>query len=92
MKKKDLKIVYVEWCDAISHDAGWTDQEEILRWAENDNWIVKEVGFIIKETKEYILLTSKIGDYADNEQIQYSQCMKIPKTWIIKRQEIQTLR
>jgi len=77
---KQPKILYIEWCDAISKiDDAWTDLEDSLEWGEEAEWIVKEVGFVLKETKQYILLASR------HSEGQYGGLFKIPKPWILKR-------
>lgn len=81
------KLIYVEWCDAIERTHGWISKEEALDWGKEANWIVKETGFLLKETKKYILLAARVSKYSDDD-IQYSGIMKIPTTWIIKRTEL----
>lgn len=80
------KRVYIEWCDALSAYDEWTDISEVLEWADTNDWIVKEIGFILKETKQYILLASRINEQHDTDRI--SSCIKIPKTWILKREDL----
>lgn len=82
MMKSKLQPVYIEWCDAISFtQKTWVDIENAIEWAESNNWIVSEVGFIIEENKRYILLCSKVSKELDEVGL----LMKIPKTWILKR-------
>lgn len=79
------KLVYIEWCDAISDSGGWKYLEEVFEWAEDLHWIVKESGFILKETKDYILLAHKMVPAKNKEENLYGSLKKIPKTWIIKK-------
>jgi len=83
MEYKGKELIYIEWCDAVSNSGGWMDEEESLEWAENVMWIVRECGFLIKETKEYILIANKLTP--DSEDALYGNLKKIPKTWIKKR-------
>lgn len=83
-----MKAVYIEWCDAISYQKkSWVDIEEAKEWAKNDNWIVKQLGFIIQETDKYILLASELTE-VKGESPDLGGVIKIPTTWIIKRQNL----
>lgn len=86
-----MKLFYIKWCDATSKFESWMTLDESIEWADNENWTVDIVGWVLKETKEYILIASKKGqDPADGDEwvTQYGQVFKIPKTWIRERQEI----
>ncbi len=85
MNKKNYKLIYIEWCDAIESNDGWQEIDVIKYWAETNEWIVKECGFLIDETKEYIIFASRIGDYHNNNTTKFGSINKIPTTWIKKR-------
>lgn len=78
------KLIYLEWADAFRNDMGWMNEERALDWADNSNFFIKEAGFIIKETKEYIAIAMSVHEDDDGD-IQYAGVQKIPKTWIRKR-------
>lgn len=84
-----MKLVYIKWCDAVALFETWSTKEEALEWSENESWEVESVGWILKETKKYILLTSKI-DLVSSDAIDdhYGLLFKIPKTWILERKEL----
>lgn len=86
MEKTDTKykLVYIEWGDAVSKDE-WFLKKDALDWAERENWIVKQCGWLVKETGKYLVLASKVMEtnYDTLEQIGY--LFKIPKGWIKKR-------
>ena len=74
-------LIYIEWCDATSLSGDWETMADVIKWAETESsWLVHEVGFVLSETDEYLLLTSQITD-----KNQVGSGMKIPKTWIRKR-------
>lgn len=77
------KLIYIEWCDAIEAQKVWQSLEELKKWADNNNWVTIEVGYLLYESKEYILIANRIAKYEDN--LEYSGVMKIPSPWIIKR-------
>ena len=77
------KLIYIEWGDAFSKDC-WQTAEELDEWKEQ-KFIVKQSGFVYAETKEYIILVGGINPLDKNNEEQYKQCIKIPKSWIGKR-------
>lgn len=81
-----MKIVYLEWADAL-HNSSWFYAEQAIEWAKEAKWMVKEVGWIISETKEYIVFASRMKEEHD-ENDSYGGLQKIPKTWIKKRKEL----
>lgn len=52
------KLIYIEWADAYTCD-DWKTLDECFDWANDYKWIVKSVGWVLKETDKYILLASK---------------------------------
>lgn len=88
-KKTTNKLVYIEWADATSPAEGWFSDYGAIEWAETQSYWVESFGFLLKETKEYILLASNRSvTKLLEEETQYSSIHKIPKTWIRKRKEI----
>lgn len=75
-------FVYIRWTDACSDCHGWKDEESAIEWANGVQWLVETSGWIIKETKEYILIAQQRGDWNERDDYQYANLMKIPKTWI----------
>lgn len=82
-----MKLIYLEWADAHTN-TGWKTEEEAKLWAENTDWIIKECGWLINETKEYIAIATALKPENEYEEKQFLNLHKIPKTWIIKRQII----
>lgn len=79
-----MKLIYIEWCDAMSSQTTWMSLEEAIEWADNKNWVVSSGGYLIKETDEYLLISREICTY-DKDDTQLGGVLKIPKTWIRKR-------
>ena len=90
--RQKFKLIYIEWADTTSPMNGksWWDREEAIRWAEEQDYWVCQAGFVIKETKEYLLLAGHYNITAVDEETLESlgQIIRIPKTWIRKRKEI----
>lgn len=82
-----MKLVYLEWCDATSN-AGWFDKDELEAWSEQTTWIIKEAGWLIKETKKYLVFANgwKPDDGWVDEK--YVGVHKIPKTWVLNRKDL----
>jgi len=81
------ELVYLEWCDAITTPHPWMSQEEAIEWADEEDWVVSEVGWILKETKEYIVIASRKN--LDDDTCNFAGIMKIPTTWILCRLSLQ---
>ena len=81
-----MKATYIKWCDALTNHDPWLSLEEAVEWAESAKWINEQVGFIIKETDEYILIAAERN--LSLSEPQYGHLTKIPTTWIIERIEL----
>jgi len=78
-------LKYIEWEDSYSVNTGWNDIEEILEHFENEILIIKQVGYVIKETDEYIILCNQLNHTCDGNR--YSGVHRVPKP-LIKKEEI----
>jgi len=87
MTKIQPQLIYIEWCDAMTSEATWMTETEALAFGEDESWVNKEVGFLIKETGKYLLIASQTSHYDENE-LKYGNVTKIPTTWIMKRKNI----
>ena len=85
MKEEELE--YIEWCDAIVMKNGWYSKDDVKYWGENEDWKVKQVGYLIEENENYILLATKYNPQEDGDD-RFSEITKIPKTWILKRANV----
>lgn len=80
---KDWELSYIEWEDAIAL-TGWMSEKETMKWFKNQSMTVKQIGWIVTETKKYIGIVSRISDWGEGEK-EFGQIQKIPKTWIRRR-------
>ena len=82
-----MKLIYLEWEDAVDGETGWQHEENVDGWANDCNFLVKQVGFVFKEDKHFLCL---VGGFSEDEvyQPQYHQLLKIPKGWIRKRVDL----
>ena len=76
------RLVYVVWADAMQNLEGWKTIMEAKDWAQNDDWLVEQVGWILEETNRYLLLGSLKTDGPKGSDEQASLIFKIPKPWI----------
>ena len=81
------KLVYLEWGDAL-YTSSWVSKRHIKEWADSSDWIVKHVGWIIKETSKYIVISSRLSLKDDSNGDEFGALQKIPKTWIRKRKTL----
>jgi len=87
-KKEKYKLIYLEWCDAITRMESWSTQKEALVWGEKSSWVIKQTGWLIKQTKKYILLSMKYTPEDDDSAEMHGIILKIPTTWIIRRVDL----
>lgn len=80
-----MKIEYIEWVDAMQNLEGWMDFDEAKQWADSNQWIIHQVGFVMEENKDYILMCLKKTEDFENMPAMYGAIIKIPKPWIVKR-------
>jgi hypothetical protein len=83
---ENLKLVYIEWVDTIGDsNNGWkTERGTDSFFGRRDN-IVREAGFVWAEDEDYICL---VGKYMPSwEEVFSAHRTKIPKRWILKREE-----
>lgn len=78
------KLYYIEWFDAITMNNGWYNIKTVQTWGSTQDWLIRQAGFILAETKDYILLASKYNPQ-ETEESKYSEITKIPKGWIKKK-------
>lgn len=81
---KKPKLIYIEWYDAMVNLSSWITQEEAIEWAENGEGLVKQVGWVIKETKSYILIASRLGQI-NSTSLDLGGVFKIPTKWVKKK-------
>lgn len=87
------QLLYIEWSDTVSPsnmEAPWWNLEEAKRWAKEDDYWVSECGFLIEETKNYILIATRHNSTKSKSEVINSigGLTKIPKPWIRKRKTI----
>lgn len=79
MRKYKLEII--EWYDAQA-DCSWAEEEDIDKWMKED-FIAIEVGWVIRETKNMLIITNCIGNDGS-----IGNRTKIPKVWIKSRKKL----
>jgi len=86
-----MRLLYIEWCDAVAGGNEWATRELVDNWGKSSDWVVRECGWLIEETKEYIVIASCWKPEDELTEEQFKHLMKIPKTWIRKRKFIDNL-
>lgn len=84
MKNNNYPLVYIEWEDAYSVPQEWNTAEDMTGILADESFIVRQVGFVLKETKTFIVLANMVNtlNLSDN---QYSGLHRIPKGCLRKR-------
>jgi hypothetical protein len=82
-----MKLIYIEWQDAHTQE-GWNTDEEIKEFCDNQEFIIKECGWLIEETKRHLVIGTALKEKTDYWSRQVLHLHKIPKTWIKKRKNI----
>lgn len=77
-----MKLITVVWIDAVGAD-GWITEKELLNETPTTH---HSVGYLIKETKEYITITMSY----DEEKESLGAWLLIPKLYIKKITHIKT--
>lgn len=83
-------LVYLEWEDVLASGADWKEEDETEEWMEDVNaaFTIYQTGFILKETKRYILLCSHYHPETKIAPKQFGHLQKILKSLITKRKII----
>jgi len=76
------KIYFIEWQDAHAN-SGWFSPEATEKFIK-EKCICQEVGWIISENKNQIILAARTIQFT-GEDIQWGMLHKIPKAWIRKK-------
>lgn len=82
------KLIYIEWCDAVNGNPHWLTKDQVIEWAEEGEWIVKQTGWLVKETKEYILLGFGLREGDAYSESNFLGAMQIPKGCIKKQVDL----
>lgn len=78
------KIYFVEWHDAYS-SSGWHSDEQLYKFVKLDKCICQEVGWILYETDEEIVMGSRTLKWSRDGDYEWGLLQKIPKAWIKKK-------
>lgn len=78
------KIWLIEWHDAHSAP-GWHSKFEVERFIKQDRCICQNVGWILSETKDEIVLACRRMKWAQEGDTEWGMLQKIPKAWIRKK-------
>lgn len=83
------KLVSIKWVDAVAN-ANWFTVVEALNWAKISLNVVDEVGYLIQENSEYLLLSSSVLPENELCAEMIGQIHVIPIKSIIKIKSLKT--
>lgn len=75
-------LVMVEWIDA-TNIATWERLDEIAEWAKDGGFVCRNVGYLVHEDDECVVLAARIALEADPKQVGLFE--RIPKGIIQRR-------
>lgn len=75
-------LVMVEWTDT-TNIAAWCDLDEVKEFAENGAWVCRNVGFLVNEDDECVVLAARAAPSATPPQVGLFE--RIPKRAITRR-------
>ena len=78
MKKALEEKVEIEWSDAYEMESGWHDLEDAEKITP---LTVFSLGYVVKDTKEFIIISADIGRKGDSD---CGRVQVIPKPWVKK--------
>jgi len=82
-------LYYIEWEDATESETVWQSEKDAIEWAESSTrGLVLQVGWIIKETEEYLLIAGSVGAISAEDVQDLGQVFKIPTKWVKKKVKI----
>jgi len=76
---QDYQPVLIKWVDITATDGGWRTYDEMLEWSEAQQDTVTQLGFIVYQDANKLVLTDS---YFRNEDM-IGYCVSIPKSTII---------
>ena len=77
------KLYEIKWLDAYEMESGWLDLEDALKIKPPE---VRSVGYVLKETEEYIILAGDLG--SDQIDKDVGRVTVIPGQWIVNKKII----
>ena len=73
--------VYIEWRDAADLGMRWNDRQEIAKGPETHGDLITTVGFIVRETDDWLVLAAMWRGQMD----QAANAFMVPKACIVRR-------
>jgi hypothetical protein len=72
------KKVEIEWVDAFELESGWHTIQEASKMTPPT---IDSLGYVVKETKEYIIICADKGRVGDSD---CGRVQLIPRSWVKK--------
>ncbi len=78
-----MKLVYLEWHDAVSN-AAWFTREEADAWGHATDWTIREAGWLVEEAKDHVVIATSWKPEDTWCEEKFCNMHKIPRSWIKK--------
>ena len=77
------KLYEVKWLDAYEMESGWHSLKDAMKITPPE---VLSVGYVLQETKEYLLIAADIGSSKMDNDV--GRVQVIPGQWIVDKKEV----
>lgn len=77
------ELYEIKWLDAYEMESGWLSLEDALAVRPSP---MRSVGYVLKETKDYIILAADMDDTKDIKDV--GRVTVIPGQWIVDKKII----
>jgi len=77
------KLYEVRWLDAYEMESGWHSLKDAIKITPPE---VCSVGYVLQETKEYLLIAADIGSSKMDNDV--GRVQVIPGQWIVDKKEV----
>jgi hypothetical protein len=84
------ELFYFEWIDILDSPLEWHTVKEIKEYYDKEKSICSQVGWVVDETPQYLIVTSQWMFI--NKKINMGSSSKIPKGCIVKKQLLNGFR
>ena len=82
-------LVMVEWIDT-TNIAQWVDLDEIPEWATDGGFVCRNVGYLVHEDDDCVVLAARVAIGANPEQVGLFE--RVPKGVIRHRWTLRTAK
>jgi len=88
--EKPIPLEIITWQDIRDANPTWDSIKNWIEWGkegiEKGYAVVTQPGYIVYETKDYLLMSNQVLDAGTDRNVELGNCTTIPKGCILKRE------